>query len=202
MRILLLPLFLTLAGAFGACSTTGSCCDSDKAPQTVVGNVAKANPSVTRLTVHCAEDGALKACASTVADKVGKPSDAEDQKAMQTGETVVLEEKGGALDVTVPICMKDGKATAVCGVTLKTDGMNREQAVAKAKEIAKAVETGMGGTCGSCCDDEDDDDDTEAGACCSEKGDAAAKAGACCGDKAAADAKAKPAAGGCCCSKK
>jgi hypothetical protein len=200
MRILLLPLFLTLAGAFGACSTTGSCCDSATAPQTVVGNVAKANPAVTRLTVHCADDGALKACASTAADKVGKPSDAEDQKAMQTGETVVLEEKG-ALDVTVPICMKDGKATAVCGVTLKTDGMNREQAVAKAKEIAKAVETGMGGTCGSCCDD-DEQEEAAGGECCSEKGDKAEKAGGCCSDKAAADAKAKPAAGGCCCAKK
>lgn len=201
MRNLLLPLFLFAAASLAACASTGACCDAPTAPQTVVGNVAKANPAVTRLSVHCADDGALKVCASTVADKVGKASDAEDQKAMQTGEAVVLEEQG-ALDVTVPICMKDGKATAVCGVTMKTDGMNRDQAIAKAKEIAKAVETGMGGVCGSCCEDDDEDDDAEAaGGCCSEKGDKADKAGACCGDKAGAEPKAAK-AGGCCCSKK
>jgi hypothetical protein len=167
----------------------------------VVDAVAKANPTVTRLSIHCAEDGALKTCASTAADRVGKASDAEDKKAMETGSEVVLEEKG-ALDVTVPICMKDGKATAVCGVTLKTDGMNRDQAIAKAREVAKAVETGLGGTCGGCCDDEDGDEgDSEAG-CCSEKGEKDAKAGGdCCGDKGE-KAAAKPAGGACCCTKK
>ena len=183
MRNLLLPLFFLAVGTFPACSTTGACCDSSKAPQTVVANVAKANPAVTRLSIHCPDDGALKTCASTVAERVGKAADAEDKKALETGQEVVLDENG-ALDVTVPILTKDGKATAVCGVTLKTDGMNREQAIAKAREIAKAVESGLGGSCGECCDD--DDDDTEAAG------------GACCSDKPAADGK----AGGCCCSKK
>lgn len=199
MRNLLLPLFLAAVAALPACSSTGACCDSPNAPQTVVGNVAKANPAVTRLSIHCPDDGALKTCASTASDRVGKPSDAEDKKALESGQEVVLEEKG-ALDVTVPICLKDGKATAVCGVTLKTDGMNRDQALAKAREIARAVEASLGGACGSCCDDEDDDTEADGGGCCSDKDKAAgAKAGgACCGDKPAADAK----AGGCCCSKK
>ncbi len=200
MRNLLLPLFFLAVAMFPACSTTGACCDSSKAPQNVVDTVAKANPTVTRLSIHCAEDGALTTCASTAADRVGKASDAEDKKAMETGKEVVLEEKG-ALDVTVPICMKDGKATAVCGVTLKADGMNRDQAIAKAREVAKAVETGLGGTCGGCCDDEAGEDDSEAG-CCSEKGDKDGKAGGdCCGDKGE-QAAAKPAGGACCCTKK
>jgi hypothetical protein len=176
MRILLLPLFLTVAGAFAGCSTTGACCDSASAPQTVVSNVAKANPAVTRLTVHCAEKGALTACASTAPDKVGKPSDPEDKKVMETGKEVVLEE-AGALDVSLPILAKDGKCTAVCGVTLKTEGMSRDQAIAKAREIAKAVEAGLGESCGDCCDDETEE---AAGGCCSEKGDKAAAGGACC----------------------
>lgn len=183
MRNLLLPLFLAAIAALPACSSTGSCCDSANAPQTVVGNVAKANPAVTRLSIHCPDDGALKTCASTAADRVGKPSDAEDKKALESGQEVVLEEKG-ALDVTVPICLKDGKATAVCGVTLKTDGMNRDQAIAKAREIAKAVEAGLGGTCGTCCDDEDE---------------AEAAGGGCCSDS---DKATGAKAGGCCCSKK
>ena len=185
MRTLLLPLFFLVAGGLASCASTGACCDAANAPQTVVDNVAKANPAVTRLTIHCADDGAMKVCASTAADKLGKASDPEDKKALETGQEVVLEEKG-ALDVTLPICMKDGKATAVCGVTIKTDGMSREQAIAKAKEIAKAVDTGLGGTCGDCCDDETEGEGDAAG-CCSDKGDKAA---------------AKPAAGGCCCSKK
>lgn len=199
MRNLLLPLFLLAAGGLTSCASTGACCDAANAPQTVVDNVAKANPAVTRLTIHCADDGSMKVCASTAGDKVGKASDPEDKKALETGQEVVLEEKG-ALDVTVPICMKDGKATAVCGVTMKSDGMTREQAIAKAKEIAKAVDTGLGGTCGDCCDDDDDEDEGEAAGCCSDKGEKAA-GGSCCSDKGE-KAAAKPAAGGCCCSKK
>lgn len=201
MRNLLLPLFLLVVGAFAACSTAGACCDSPTAPQNVVATVAKANPAVSRLSVHCAEDGALKTCASTATDRVGKASDPEDKKAMETGQEVVLEEKG-ALDVTVPICMKDGKATAVCGVTLKTDGMNRDQAIAKAREVAKAVETGLGSTCGGCCDDEDSEEAGAAGCCSDNKDGKDEKAGgACCSEKGAT-AAAKPAGGACCCSKK
>jgi hypothetical protein len=201
MRTLLLPLFFLVAGGLASCASTGACCDAANAPQTVVDNVAKANPAVARLTIHCPDDGAMKVCASTAADKVGAASDPEDKKALETGQEVVLEEKG-ALDVTLPICMKDGKATAVCGVTIKTDGMSREQAIAKAKEIAKAVDTGLGGTCGECCDDDDDDDDKESEAgCCSDTAEKAA-GGACCSDKGAKAAAAKPAGGSCCCSKK
>lgn len=151
MRSFLLPLSL-LAFAFTSSCKSAGCCGTDCDPQLVVERVAKENPDVTRLTVHCMKDGAATACASTSADKKGKPSDAEDLKAMQTGETVVMDE-AGALDVTVPILAKDGKFGAACGVTVKTAGMSREQAVAKAKAVAKAVDTGLNGCCetGSCC---------------------------------------------------
>lgn len=151
MRTALFSLSLLLVSLSPACKSAG-CCGTECDPQVVVEKVAKANPEVTRLTVHCMKDGAATACASTSADKKGKPSDAEDIKAMQTGETTVLQE-GGALDVTVPILAKDGKFGAACGVTLKADGMTREQAVAKAKTIAQAVDTGLAGCCGdgTCC---------------------------------------------------
>ena len=152
MRTALLSLSLLLLGIPSACKSTGAAAD----PQVVIETVAKTNTSVTRLTVHCMQaDGTAMACASTSADKKGKASDAEDLKAMQTGETVVLEE-GGALDVTVPIMQKDGKFAAACGVTMKAAGMTRDQVVAKAKAIAMTVDKGLGGCC-SCCAD---------GSCC------------------------------------
>ena len=117
----------------------------------VIDSVAKANPDVTRLTLHCNMGGKdLKVCASTSADKKGKASDPEDKKAIDTNQTVVLEE-GSALDVTVPLHVKDGKPMSACGVTLKTAGMTRDQAVAKATQIAKAVEAGLPECCTDCC---------------------------------------------------
>ena len=158
MRTALLSLSVLLFGITSGCKSTGG---NAVDPQVVIETVAKANPGVTRLTVHCLQaDGTAMACASTSADKKGKASDPEDLKAMQTGQTVVLEE-GGALDVTVPIRAKDGKFGSACGVTMKTDGMTREQAVAKATAIAKAVETDLGGCCAGCCST------AGGGSCCS-----------------------------------
>lgn len=154
MRTLLSSTFLLVISLLGGCAATccGSCSSTDA--QAVVEAVAQANPDCTRLTVHCTPAGAAGpiACASTAPAKKDKPSDPEDVKAMATGQTVVLEE-GGALDVTVPICAKDGKYLAACGVTLKTAGMSRDQVVAKATSIAKEVEGKLGACCaeGACC---------------------------------------------------
>ena len=127
-----------------------ACADCAKA-QSVVESVAKQNPDVTRLTVHCAMGGQeLKVCASTAASKRGSASDPEDKKAVETNQTVVLDE-AGALDVTVPIHVKNGKPMAACGVTLKNVGMTRAQMEEKAKTIAKAVEAGIPNCCESCC---------------------------------------------------
>jgi hypothetical protein len=118
----------------------------------VVDRVAKENPGLTRLTVHCTPANATGpiACASTSAEKKGKPSDPEDKQAMATRQTVVLEE-AGTLDVTVPILVKDGKCTTACGITLKKDGATREQLMAKANAVARSVEAGLGATCSDCC---------------------------------------------------
>jgi len=154
MRTFLSTLVVSLVALLGGCASTccGSCSGTDA--QAVVETLAKANPDCTRLTVHCTPAGAASpiACASTAPAKKGKPSDPEDVKAMATGQTVVLVE-GGALDVTVPICKKDGKFLAACGVTLKTAGMSRDQVVAKATSIAKEVEGKLGACCaeGACC---------------------------------------------------
>lgn len=126
-----------------------SCKSTPKAPctdtQTIVEAVAKDYPNVTRLTVHAVPPtgGGHVAVASTLAEKLGKPSDPEDLKAMKNGETVVIEETGG-LDVTVPICSKEGKFTAAAGVTFKTEkGSDQRQLVELAKAIAKVLEDKM-----------------------------------------------------------
>ncbi len=151
MRILPIAALLSLF-TFVACKST-SCCSpvgTCEQSQATVEKVAKEHPGLTRLTVHCMMDGKPMACASTAADKKGKPSDAEDVKAMQSGQPVVLDEQG-LLDVTVPILAKDGKFHGACGVTMPTTGMTREQAVAKATSIAKAVEAGLPACCMNGC---------------------------------------------------
>jgi hypothetical protein len=147
MRTALLAVSLLVFSLSPACKSPGG---TTSDPQAVVETTAKANPDVTRLTIHCTPAGGSGpvACASTSPDKKGKPSDPEDLKAMQTGETVVLDE-AGAVDVTVPIMQKDGKFTGACGVTIKAAGMSREQAVAKATAIAKEVEKCLGDCCAS-----------------------------------------------------
>lgn len=152
MRFLPLAAFLALTTVV-ACKSTGCCSPDGTCPQSqaAVDKVAKENPGLVRLTVHCMMDGKAAACASTSADKRGKPSDPEDLQAMQSGQTVAMEE-GSALDVTVPILAKDGKFLGACGVTLPMQGMAREQVIAKATGIAKAVEAGLPACCmDGCC---------------------------------------------------
>lgn len=127
--------------AAGCQSTAAPCADT----QAVVESVAKEHPDCVRLTVHSTPPTGGEWCviASTSAEKLGKPSDKEDLDARGTGRTVVLDEPG-AVDVTVPILLKDAKWGAVCGVTIKTAaGASREQIVNNANTIAKAVEASM-----------------------------------------------------------
>jgi hypothetical protein len=140
-------LFLAILATAGCRSATR--CETCAAAQSVVESVAKQHSDCTRLTLHCMGQGGATACASTAAARIGKPSDPEDLRAMQSGETVVLDEPG-ALDVTIPIRAEGGKFRTACGVTLETGRMTREELVAKATTIAKAVEAGVAG-CGDCC---------------------------------------------------
>lgn len=133
-RSLLFTLSLFL---FGACSSTPA---SDSAAQAVVDSIAAKHENVLRLTIHAIPDGEAdyKFIASTLASKLGLPSDPEDLEAIETGQVVVLEEPGG-IDVTVPIRIRDGKATAATGVTLEAS-MGREAAVAAANAIAAEID--------------------------------------------------------------
>lgn len=149
MRAVTIALSLALAFATSCASTSRSCANCEKA-QSVVVSVQKLHPNCTRLSIHCPMGSGMAACASTDAARIGKASDPEDARAVQTAQVIVMDENG-AFDVTVPINQKEGKPTAACGVTLKGAGMGREQAVAEATAIATAVEAGLGGCCDCCC---------------------------------------------------
>ncbi len=150
MRKLLVVGFVALVALVAGCATTSSCCGNCADPQAVVEQVAKDNPSVTRLTVHCQQaDGTAIACASTLASKKDQPSDPEDLQAMQKGEPVVLVEANG-LDVTIPFLQKDGKFRGACGVTFADKAMPHAQALAAAQAIAKTGDAGVGSCCTDC----------------------------------------------------
>jgi len=117
-------------------------CASMKAPypaaQDIVDGVAAKHPELVRLTLHAVPEGKAECTqvASTAKGRRGKPSDPEDLDAMKTGRHIVLDEPG-AIDVTVPILRKNGKATAVAGVTLRAaEGADRAALVNKARTIA------------------------------------------------------------------
>lgn len=138
MRILSIAV---LSLSFVACRSTPSApCPETQA---VVESVAAAHTDVVRLTVHAVPAGnsAMVAVASTLADKLGKASDPEDVRAVQTGAVQVLDE-AGAVDYTVPVKPVDGKFTAAVGVTLKAGGDQQAQ-MAHAKAIAAEVAARM-----------------------------------------------------------
>jgi hypothetical protein len=92
-----------------------------------------------RLTLHAVPQGRTECTqiASTIPERRGKPSDPEDIEAMRTGRMVVLDEPG-ALDVTVPILLKDGSPTAIAGVTLRAPaGFNRAAMTKRAQLVAE-----------------------------------------------------------------
>jgi hypothetical protein len=71
-----------------------------------------------------------------MAERRGKPSDPEDLEAMKTGREIVMDE-GGNVDVTVPILVKNGKPTAIAGVTLTPAARaSRAMTASKARGIA------------------------------------------------------------------
>lgn len=121
--------------SFGCQGTPGS--DKFAAAQQIVDSVAAGYPSLVRLTLHAKPAGssAMQAVASSVAGKRGQPSDAEDMRAVDSGEETVLEE-GENLDVTVPLADAAGKRIAAAGVTLKRNGRSREELVGDAHAIA------------------------------------------------------------------
>jgi hypothetical protein len=123
-------------------------CASSPAPspetQAIVDSMMQQHPDVVRLSVHAVPPGGgeFRAIASSSSDKRGQKSDPEDLSSMQSGEVIVMDEPG-AIDVTVPILMQNGKHTASAGVTIKAAAGTRDAAVAEAKSIANAIATAM-----------------------------------------------------------
>jgi hypothetical protein len=142
-----------LVGVLIGCGSQGDDGDQDDgtgaasfaAAQKIVDGVAAEHADLQRLTLHAVPAGKTECTqiASTMAARRGKPSDPEDLEAMKSGEEIVLDEPG-AIDVTVPILMKDGKPTAIAGVTLKMEeGEDREALLTEARAIAKELESGV-----------------------------------------------------------
>lgn len=131
---------LALALPFAACQSApqAPCPDT----QAKVLELALRHTDVVRLSVHAVPPGggALCAIASTAPERLGKPSDPEDERALANGGMVVLREPG-AIDVTVPLCRKDGRFQAVAGVTIK--GADDKAAIATALAIAEELEASM-----------------------------------------------------------
>ena len=125
------------SGPCAGCASPGT--------QAIVDAVAKDHPELLRLTVHGKPEGCDQYCAiaSTLPEKVCKPSDPEDLQAMANGKVVVLQEAGGA-DVTVPVMKKGARWESAVGVTFKPNAeLGNEQFVALATAIAKVVEDRM-----------------------------------------------------------
>lgn len=142
MRCLVLIAFGLLLGC-GSQDQQKLATSSDGAAQALVDGVAAANAGVKRLTLHAVPAGkdACTQVASTMAERRGKPSDPEDLEALGSGKEVVLDEDG-AVDVTVPILVVDGKPTAVVGVTLAlAEGADRDALVAEARAVARELES-------------------------------------------------------------
>jgi len=114
--------------------------------QTLVEKMVSKYPQLVRLTIHAVPTGEKNSriIACNIKEKIGKPSDPEDLEAMKTNKTVVLKE-GNNLDVTAPICNKEGKPIAATGITLRfkkgeKEGVVVERAKAIARELTDAIQ--------------------------------------------------------------
>jgi hypothetical protein len=110
----------------------------DSGLQTIVDRIASGNPDVARLSIHAIPSGQSRMLivASTVAGRIGEPSDAEDMEAARTGRSVVIREAHN-LDYTEPVADASGRTTAVVGVTISgATGADAEALLARAKTVA------------------------------------------------------------------
>jgi len=145
MRLILVVLFGVLVGCGSQDNGEGGSGEGTApfaAAQKVVDGVASGHANLKRLTLHAvpANGSECTQIASTMAARRGKPSDPEDLAALTTGKETILDE-AGAIDVTVPILVADGKPKAVAGVTVTMgEGADRDALVAEARAIAQELE--------------------------------------------------------------
>ncbi len=110
--------------------------------QKLVDDLAAKHPELVRIGLHLTppnrRDNIIVAC--NIAARIGRKSDTEDLKAMQTGKPVVLKEEGN-FDVTLPLHTASGKVIGAIGLTFKPQGNEREASAAeRAKNLAAEVE--------------------------------------------------------------
>lgn len=82
--------------------------------------------------------GGLRIGASTVAGRLGGPSDEEGLDACEGGKETVLHE-GENLDDTVPVRGPSGRALAVIGITISGTAGDDDAMLARAKDLATRV---------------------------------------------------------------
>jgi len=123
----------------GAKSSAGQ---SKITAQKLVDDLATKYPDLVRIGMHLtppnSSDNLIVAC--NIAARIGRKSDLEDLKAMQTGKPVVLKEEGN-FDVTLPLHTASGKLIGALGLTLRAQDNDREaRAIERAKKIASEME--------------------------------------------------------------
>jgi hypothetical protein len=138
MRIL----FATVLAALAACSSPSQ--DSSGArsatAQAIVDRAAGQHAEIARLSIHAIPPGesSPRIVASTVAGRLGEPSDPEDVRALDGGEEIVLQE-GKNLDYTMPVRDQAGRTLAVIGITISGTTGGKDAMLARAKELANEL---------------------------------------------------------------
>lgn len=110
--------------------------------QRLVDQLTAKHPDLVRVGLHVTppnrSDNIIVAC--NLAERIGRESDPEDLKAMQTGKPVVLKE-GGNFDVTLPLHTSTGTVIGAIGLTFKPQGNEQESNAAdRAKKWATEIE--------------------------------------------------------------
>ena len=110
--------------------------------QKLVDELAAEHPDLVRIGLHVTPpnrtDNIIVAC--NIAARIGRKSDPEDLKTMQTGKPVVLKEEGN-FDVTLPLHTAAGKVIGAIGLTFKPRDNEQESfAAERAKKMAAEVE--------------------------------------------------------------
>ena len=110
--------------------------------QQLVEHLAMMHPDLVRIGMHVTPPGKFEniIIASNVAERIGKKSDPEDLKAMNTGQPVVLKE-GDDFDVTLPLHDSAGQTIGAIGLTFKPrPGEQNADAARRARAIALEFE--------------------------------------------------------------
>lgn len=110
--------------------------------QTLVDGFARKHPGLVRVGLHVtppgSSDNIIVAC--NAAERIGRKSDPEDLKAMQTGKPIVLKEEGN-FDVTLPLHTVSGQLIGALGLTFQPHGNEQEaSAIERARRMANELE--------------------------------------------------------------